>query len=46
MNPEVCNMTTEQRLKWQLDQERELHQTEVDMLRYQIEVLEAKLARK
>ena len=46
MNPKVCNMTTEQRLRWQLEQERELHQAEVDMLIYQIEVLEEKLARK
>lgn len=46
MNPTICNMTTEERLKWELEAERELHKIDRELLIHQIEVLEEKLARK
>ena len=46
MNPTICNMTTEERLRWQLEEERELHEIDRELLVHQIEVLEEKLARK
>ena len=46
MNPIICNMTLEERLRWQLEEERELHEVDRELLVHQIEVLEEKLARK
>ena len=46
MNKELCNMTLEERLKWELEEERELHEIDRELLIHQIEVLEEKLARK
>ena len=46
MNPTVCNMTLEERLKWELEEERELHEIDRELLIHHIEVLEEKLARK
>ncbi len=40
MNPTVCNMTTEERLKWELENEKELHRQDVDSLIRTIEFLE------
>lgn len=44
MNKEFCNMTLEERLRWQLEEERELHEIDRELLIHQIEVLEEKLA--
>lgn len=46
MNPTICNMTLEERLKWELEEERELHEIDRELLVHQIEVLEEKLAYK
>ena len=46
MNTELCNMTTEERLRWELEEERQLHEIDRELLIHQIEVLEEKLARK
>ena len=46
MNPEVCNMTLEERLRRELEEERQLHEIDRELLIHQIEVLEEKLARK
>lgn len=46
MNTEVCNMTLEERLKWELEEERKLHEIDRELLVHQIEVLEEKLAHK
>ena len=46
MNPRICNMTFEERLRWQLEQEKELHEIDRELLIHQIEILEEKLARK
>jgi len=46
MNPTICNMTLEERLKWKLEEERQLHEIDRKLLIHQIEVLEEKLARK
>lgn len=46
MNPELCNMTLEERLRWELEEERQLHEADRELLIHQIEVLEEKLARK
>lgn len=46
MNPTICNMTLEERLKWELEEEKELHETDRELLIHQIEALEEKLARK
>ena len=46
MNPTICNMTTEERLRWQLEEERQLHEIDRELLIHQIEALEEKLARK
>lgn len=46
MNKELCNMTSEERLKWQLEEERQLHEIDRELLIHRIEVLEEKLARK
>ena len=39
MNPEVCNMTLEERLKWELEEEREMHRQDVELLSREIEFL-------
>ena len=46
MNPTICNMTLEERLRWQLEEERQLHEIDRELLIHQIEVLEEKFARK
>lgn len=46
MDKEFCNMTLEERLRWQLEEERQLHEIDKELLIYQIEVLEEKFARK
>ena len=46
MNKELCNMTLEERLRWQLEEERDLNEIDRELLIHQIEVLEEKLARK
>ena len=46
MNPTICNMTLEERLRWQLEEEKSLHEIDRELLIHQIEVLEEKLARK
>ena len=46
MNPTICNMTLEERLRWELEEERELHEVDRELLINHIEVLEEKLARK
>lgn len=46
MNPTICNMTLEERLRLQLEEERELHEIDRELLIHQIEVLEEKHARK
>ncbi len=46
MNPTICNMTIEERLIWQLEEERKLHEIDRELFIHQIEVLEEKLARK
>lgn len=46
MNKEFCSMTLEERLRFQLEEERELHEIDRELLIYQIEVLEEKLAHK
>ena len=46
MNPTICNMTLEERLRWELEEEKLLHEADRELLIHQIEVLEEKLARK
>jgi hypothetical protein len=40
MDTTVCNMTTEERLKWEFENEKELHRQDVDSLIRTIEFLE------
>jgi hypothetical protein len=39
MNKEFCNMTLEERLKWELEEEREMHRQDVESLSSVIEFL-------
>jgi hypothetical protein len=46
MNPTICNMTLEERLRWEFEEEKLLHEVDRELLIHHIEVLEEKLARK
>lgn len=39
MNKELCNMSIEERLRWELEEEREMHRQDVESLSHMIEFM-------